>query len=285
MKRSQFVSEDEFLGIYLKEISKYRPIKSEEEARLAVGIRKGNRADLEKLIKSNLRFVVSVARNYQNQGVPLTDLINEGNLGLIRAAKRFDEAKNFRFISYAVWWIRQAILQALADQSRVVKLPVNRVGVIHRISKTEEKLEQRFGRRPDIEEIAREAELDEENVSATLRIGNRHLSFESPLGEKGESSLHDVVYDEEAESPDEGASLLSFQETVDKNLDILSPREKQILKLYYGMTDGTPRTLNEIGRQLNVTRERVRQLKENALRKLKRVPSRVSRLKALHAMA
>src|SRR5690554_455065 len=174
MEKTQFLPDDGSLALYLKEIGKNRTLTIEEEAKLAVRIRKGEKKALEKLVKANLRFVVSVARNYQNQGLPLNDLINEGNLGLIRAAKRFDEKKNFKFISYAVWWIRQAILQALAEQSRIIKLPLNRVGTIHKIGKTQSRLEQKLSRTPNIEEIAQELKIDENEVRETANIGNTH---------------------------------------------------------------------------------------------------------------
>ena len=178
---NRFISEEGSLSLYFKAIGKNKPLSSEEEAALAVGIRNGERKALEKLVKANLRFVVSVSRNYQNQGLPLCDIINEGNLGLIRAAKRFDEKKNFRFISYAVWWIRQAILQSLAEQSRIIRLPLNRVGTIQNIAKTRIKLEQKYRRVPNAEEIARDLHLEENDVRETLKIGNTHLSLDAPL--------------------------------------------------------------------------------------------------------
>ncbi len=269
MKRTQFIAEEEYLSIYLKEISRYSPVKSEEEARLACAIKKGDKQSLDKLVKANLRFVVSVARNYQNQGLALSDLINEGNLGLIRAAKKFDEKKNFKFISYAVWWIRQAILQALADQSRIVKLPVNRVGVIHRISKTEEMLEQKFGRRPGFDEIAAELDLEKESVIDTMRIGNRHISLDAPLQDNDDASLLDVLRDKETLIPDAQIAQSSLKEGITKSLNTLNTREREILKLYFGLDGETPHTLDEIGERLSLTRERVRQIKETALSRLK----------------
>ncbi len=189
MEKNQFLTEENSLALYLKEIGKNKTLTIEEEAIAAVRIRKGDRKALEKLVKANLRFVVSVSRNYQNQGLPLSDLINEGNLGLIRAAKRFDEKKNFKFISYAVWWIRQAILQALAEQSRIIKLPLNRVGTIHKIGKAQSKLEQKYRRNPTVEEIARELKLDEEEVRETIKIGNTHMSLDAPLVQGEDSKL------------------------------------------------------------------------------------------------
>jgi RNA polymerase primary sigma factor len=269
MKRTQMLSDEEYLDLYLREISRFKPVKSEEEARLASNIKLGDKKALEKLVKANLRFVVSVARNYQNQGLALGDLINEGNLGLIRAAKRFDEKKNFKFISYAVWWIRQAILQALADQSRIVKLPINRVGVIHRIGRAEERLEQRYHRAPGFEEIASELELEEGNVLDTLRIGNRHVSLDATIQGTDDTSLLDLMKDQRFTSPEENMDEISFRESVMRSFDGLKPREKDVIKLYFGLDGETAHTLDEIGERLGLTRERVRQIKENALKALK----------------
>jgi RNA polymerase primary sigma factor len=270
MKRTSLFPEEDFLNLYLNDIKKYKPVKSEEEIRLADEIKKGKKDALEKLVKANLRFVVSVARNYQNQGVSLSDLINEGNMGLIKAAKRFDGSKNFKFISYAVWWIRQAILQALAEQSRIVNVPLNRVGIIDRIGKTKERLEQRYGRTPTIEEVANELKLDLTHVNETVRVGNRHFSLDSPLDPSDETSHMDFLVDNQTERPDDRAAALSFKDTITKGLDMLKEREREILKLYYGLDGETPRTLDEIGERFSLTRERVRQVKENAIKKLKR---------------
>ncbi|MCI0480219.1 MAG: RNA polymerase sigma factor RpoD/SigA [Candidatus Dadabacteria bacterium] len=275
---TRFISEESCLALYLKEISKNKTLVLEEEAELAVRIRTGERKALEKLVKANLRFVVSVCRNYQNQGLPLSDLINEGNLGLIRAAKRFDEKKNFKFISYAVWWIRQAILQALAEQSRIIKLPLNRVGTIHKIGKTQSKLEQKYRRTPNVEEIARELALDENEVRETIKIGNTHMSLDAPLQHGEDSKLIDVLHDESQERPDDGIMDISLQEEIEKTLDTLSEREKEVVKLYFGIGEETAHTLEEIGQRFNLTRERVRQIKEKALRRLKHC-SRSKRLK------
>ena len=275
---NRFISEESCLALYLKEISKNKTLSLEEEADLAVRIRTGERKSLEKLVKANLRFVVSVSRNYQNQGLPLSDLINEGNLGLIRAAKRFDEKKNFKFISYAVWWIRQAILQALAEQSRIIKLPLNRVGTIHKIGKTQSKLEQKYRRAPNVEEIARELSLDENEVRETIKIGNTHMSLDAPLQHGEDSKLIDVLHDENQERPDDGILDISLQEEIEKTLDTLSEREKEVVKLYFGIGEETAHTLEEIGQRFNLTRERVRQIKEKALRRLKHC-SRSKRLK------
>jgi RNA polymerase primary sigma factor len=279
----RFLSEDNSLALYLKEISKNRTLTLEEEASLAIRIRKNDRKALEKLVKANLRFVVSVSRNYQNQGLPLSDLINEGNLGLIRAARRFDEKKNFKFISYAVWWIRQAILQALAEQSRIIKLPLNRVGTIHKIGKTSSRLEQKYQRAPNAEELASELEIDEDEVRETLKIGNSHMSLDAPLQHGEDSKLMDILHDDGVERPDEGMLDISLQEEIDKILATLSEREKEVVKLYFGIGEDTAHTLEEIGQRFNLTRERVRQIKEKALHRLKH-SSRSKRLKLYRAV-
>ncbi len=278
MDKNQFLTEENSLALYLKEIGKNKTLPVEEEAQTAVRIRKGDRKALEKLVKANLRFVVSVARNYQNQGLPLSDLINEGNLGLIRAARRFDEKKNFKFISYAVWWIRQAILQALAEQSRIIKLPLNRVGTIHKIGKAQSKLEQKYRRIPNIEEIARELKLDEEEVQETIKIGNSHMSLDAPLQQGEDSKLLDLLQDEDQELPDDGVMEISLHEEINQTLDTLTCREKEVIKLYFGIGEETAHTLEEIGQRFNLTRERARQIKEKALRRLKH-SSRSQRLK------
>ena len=265
----RFLSEESSLALYLKEISKTKTLSLEEEAELAVKIREGDKRALEKLVRANLRFVVSVCRNYQNQGLPLNDLINEGNFGLIRAAKRFDEKKNFKFISYAVWWIRQSILQALAEQSRIIKLPLNRVGTIHKIGKTQSKLEQKLRRLPNIEEIAQELEIDQEEVSSTIKIGNSHMSLDAPLQHGEDVRLIDMLQDEQLGKTDDGIMDISLQEEVDRILETLNKREKEVLKLYFGIGEDTSHTLEEIGQRFNLTRERVRQIKEKALRRLK----------------
>ncbi|MGA2505976.1 MAG: RNA polymerase sigma factor RpoD/SigA [Chitinispirillaceae bacterium] len=278
---NRFISEEGSLSLYFKAIGKNKPLSSEEEAKLAVGIRNGERKALEKLVKANLRFVVSVSRNYQNQGLPLCDIINEGNLGLIRAAKRFDEKKNFRFISYAVWWIRQAILQSLAEQSRIIRLPLNRVGTIQNIAKTRIKLEQKYRRVPNAEEIARDLHLEENDVRETLKIGNTHLSLDAPLQQGMDSRLMDVLHDDNQERPDDGAMDISLREEIEKTLDTLSDREKEVVKMYFGIGKETSHTLEEIGLRFSITRERVRQIKEKSLRRLKHF-SRSNRLKNLN---
>ncbi|HON09588.1 MAG TPA: RNA polymerase sigma factor RpoD/SigA [Chitinispirillaceae bacterium] len=279
MEKSQFLPEEGSLALYLKEIGKNRSLTVEEESKLAVRIRKGDRKALEKLVKANLRFVVSVARNYQNQGLPLSDLINEGNLGLIRAAKRFDEKKNFKFISYAVWWIRQAILQALAEQSRIIKLPLNRVGTIHKIGKMQSKLEQKYRRLPNVEELAAELNIDEAEVRETIKIGNSHMSLDAPLQHGEDSKLMDILQDEDQEQPDDGLMEISLQDEINHTLETLSEREKEVVRLYFGIGEETSHTLEEIGQRFNLTRERARQIKEKALRRLKH-SSRSKRLLA-----
>ncbi|MDR2577535.1 MAG: RNA polymerase sigma factor RpoD/SigA [Chitinispirillales bacterium] len=256
----RIIADDGSLALYLKEISKYKALPIEEEAKLAGRIRGGDRHALDKLVKSNLRFVVSVSRNYQNQGLPLIDLINEGNLGLIRAAKRFDEKKNFKFISYAVWWIRQAILQALAEQSRIVKLPLNRVGAIHKIGMAQSKLEQKYSRNPNVDEIANELNIDTHDVQEAIKIGNSHFSLDAPLQSGDDSKLLDLLQDERAESPDQGVLSISLLAEVDTVLEALSDREREVVKLYFGIGEETAYTLEEIGIRFNLTRERVRQI-------------------------
>jgi len=273
------LSEDGSFGLYFKEISKTQTLSHEKEAELAARIHRGDNEALNELIKANLRFVVSVCRNYQNQGLPLCDLINEGNLGLIRAAQRFDEKKNFKFISYAVWWIRQAVLQALAEQSRIMKLPLNRVGTIHKIGKTQSRLEQKYRRVPNIEEIAGELGIDVTEVQDTLKIGNTHLSLDAPVQTDTSSKLMDLLEDDEQSRPDVGLMEVSLSAEVLKILDTLSVREREVIKLYFGIGEDSAHTLEEIGHRYKLTRERVRQIKEKALAKLKHV-SRSNRLRA-----
>jgi RNA polymerase primary sigma factor len=237
---------------------------------MATRIRKGDAKALEVLVKANLRFVVSVARNYQNQGLPLNDLINEGNLGLIRAAKRFDEKKNFKFISYAVWWIRQAILQALAEQSRIIKLPLNRVGTIHKIGKMQGRLEQKYRRLPNVNEIARELDIDVSDVQETIKIGNNHMSLDAPVQNGNESKLMDLLTDDNMEHPDDTVLEMSMQDEINRTLNTLSSRERDVVKMYFGIGEETAHTLEEIGQRFNLTRERARQIKEKAINRLKR---------------
>lgn len=269
MDKTQFIQDDGSLALYLKEISKTKTLTVDEEARLAGKIRLGDRKALEALVRANLRFVVSVARNYQNQGLPLNDLINEGNIGLMRAAKRFDESKNFKFISYAVWWIRQSILQALAEQSRIIKLPLNRVGTIHKIGKTHTKLEQKLHRSPNTEELAEELSIDESEIHESLKIGNSHVSLDAPMQGTEDARLIDMLSDSEQELPDTGLLEISLQEEIASTLDMLSQREREVVRLYFGIGEETSHTLEEIGQRFNLTRERARQIKESALRRLK----------------
>lgn len=272
-KPSLPIAEEGSLGLYLREIGKLQPLSSEEEARLAASIRKGDKKALDKLVKANLRFVVSVARNYQNQGLSLCDLINEGNVGLVRAAKRFDEKKNFRFISYAVWWIRQAILQSLAEQSRIMRIPLNRAGAIHRIGKTQIELEQRYNRLPDTSEIARELDIPESAVQETINIASSHISLDAPLKDTDGSTLIDMIQNhQQGNRPDEGIHAISLHAEIHRMLDILTEREKEIIKLYFGIDNEVAYTLDEIGRKFNITRERVRQIKSKALERLKGLP-------------
>jgi RNA polymerase primary sigma factor len=277
--KSHFFIEEDSLVQYLKEISKNKTLTLKEEAELAVRIRKNDIPALEKLIKANLRFVVSVARNYQNQGLPLTDLINEGNLGLIRAAKRFDETKKFKFISYAVWWVRQGILQALAEQSRIVKLPLNRVGTIHRIGKVSSQLEQKLKRMPSAEEIAKALKIDETEVGETLRIGNTHTSLDAPFQDGEDGKLIDLMRDENSGMPDDCLAGYSLSGEVERTLSTLTKREKEVIKLYFGIGMDAAHTLEEIGAKFSLTRERVRQIKEKAIKRLKHA-SRSKRLRA-----
>jgi len=278
MEKNRFLTEENSLALYLKEIGKNKTLPIEEEAIAAVLIRKGDRKALNILINANLRFVVSVARNYQNQGLPLSDLINEGNLGLIRAARRFDEKKNFKFISYAVWWIRQGILQALAEQSRIIKLPLNRVGTIHKIGRSQSRLEQKFRRVPNLLEIAHDLSLTEEEVQETIKIGNTHMSLDAPLQHGEEGKLMDLLQADDQDSPDENMIELSLQDEINETLNSLSIREREVIKLYFGIGEETAHTLEEIGQRFNLTRERARQIKEKALRKLKH-SSRSQKLK------
>ena len=268
--KNMFFVEEGSLGLYLKDISKHNALTSKEEAHNAREIRKGNKKAVETLVQANLRFVVSVARNYQNQGMPLADLINEGNLGLIRAAYRFDEKKNFKFISYAVWWIRQAILQGLADHSRIVKVPLNRVATIHKVGKARAKLEQKYRRLPNDKEIAEELEISEQEVSSTLKISNRHASLDAPIKDENGGSLFDIIKNDEQENTDQQAIESSIQREISKVLDTLTEREQNVVRMYFGIGEETHYTLEEIGQQLAITRERVRQIKDAALRKLKR---------------
>ena len=268
-KSLKYRDEDRSLDLYLREIGETPLINAQEEVRLARKIKQGDKSALEKLTKANLRFVVSVAKQYQNQGLSLADLINEGNIGLIKAAKRFDETRGFKFISYAVWWIRQAILQALAEQSRIVRLPLNRVGTLHKIGKASSRLEQGLGRLPSPDEIAKELELTENEVADTLKISNTHLSLDAPFSVSEDNSLIDVLEDEFQPSPDESLLSNSLRIEIEKALDSLTPREAEVINLYFGLHHEKALTLEEIGARFSLTRERVRQIKEKAIRRLR----------------
>jgi len=261
--------ESQSLDQYLQAIGKVDLLKTEEEIELAVRIKKGDQGALEKLTKANLRFVVSVAKQYQNQGLSLGDLINEGNLGLIKAAKRFDETRGFKFISYAVWWIRQSILQALAEQSRIVRLPLNRIGTLHKIAKAYSNLEQEFEREPNAAELAHELDMDISEVAETLKISSRHVSMDAPFVQGEENSLLDVIVNEEQPSPDNTLISESLKVEIERALSTLSERETEVIKLYYGLNKEHPHTLEEIGDKFNLTRERVRQIKEKGIRRLR----------------
>ncbi len=265
----KYRDEDRSLDLYLREIGETPLINAAEEVRLARRIKQGDAKALENLTKANLRFVVSVAKQYQNQGLSLADLINEGNIGLIKAAKRFDETRGFKFISYAVWWIRQAILQALAAQSRIVRLPLNRVGTLHKIGKMSSRLEQYLGRVPSPNEIAKELELSEGEVSDTLKISNSHLSLDAPFSTSEDNSLIDILEDEFQPSPDESLLSHSLRIEIEKALDSLTPREAEVINLYFGLNSEKALTLEEIGARFSLTRERVRQIKEKAIRRLR----------------
>ena len=267
------------LDKYLQEIGKVELITAEEEVELAQRIKAGDQIALEKLTKANLRFVVSVAKQYQNQGLTLPDLINEGNLGLIKAAQRFDETRGFKFISYAVWWIRQSILQALAEQSRIVRLPLNRVGSLNKISKTFSELEQKFEREPSPEELAEVLEISTGEVVDTLKISGRHVSMDAPFVQGEENSLLDVLENDSEDKPDSGLINDSLRREVQRALSTLTQREADVVTLYLGLHGDRAMTLEEIGEKFNLTRERVRQIKEKAIRRLRHT-SRNKLLKA-----
>jgi RNA polymerase primary sigma factor len=261
--------ESESLDRYLHEIGKEKLITPDDEVRLAKEIQKGSQRALEDLTKANLRFVVSVAKQYQNQGLSLGDLINEGNLGLIKAAKRFDETRGFKFISYAVWWIRQSILQALAEQSRIVRLPLNRVGALNKIGKELSKLEQEYERVPSAHELAESLEMTVGQVADTLKISGRHLSMDAPFAQGEDNRLLDVLENEEIPNPDFDLMGESLKVEIERALSKLTTREAEVIRLYFGIGREHSLTLEEIGERFDLTRERVRQIKEKALRKLR----------------
>lgn len=267
------------LDKYLQEIGREELITADEEVKLAQQIKSGSQEALEKLTKANLRFVVSVAKQYQNQGLSLPDLINEGNLGLIKAAKRFDETRGFKFISYAVWWIRQSILQALAEQSRIVRLPLNQVGSLNRISKELSKLEQKFERPPLPDELAESLDIPQEKINAVMKISTRHVSMDAPLAQDEDTKFIDVFMSEDGPSTDNSLMYESLSREIQRSLSTLTEKERDVINLYFGLGMNHGLTLEEIAAKFDLTRERVRQIKEKAIRRLKHT-SRSKLLKA-----
>lgn len=271
--------ESQSLEKYLQEIGREELITAEEEVRLARRIKEGDQVALDRLTKANLRFVVSVAKQYQNQGLSLPDLINEGNLGLIKAAKRFDETRGFKFISYAVWWIRQSILQALAEQSRIVRLPLNQVGSLNKISKAYSKLEQEFEREPSPDELAKILDIPTEKIADTMRVSGKHVSMDAPFVQGEDNSLIDVLENQDSPRADGMLMNESLQKEIERSLSTLTEREREVIKLFFGIGMQHGLTLEEIGAKFDLTRERVRQIKEKAIRRL-RHKSRSKLLKA-----
>jgi len=257
------------LSKYLQEISKFEPLSPDKEVELSLKVKQGNRRALKELTEANLRFVVSVAKDYQGQGLPLTDLINEGNLGLIKAAERFDETRGFKFISYAVWWIRQSVLQALAEHSRIVRLPLNRVGTISKINKASERLEQVYERAPRADELGKQLEMKSTEINEAQRISRRHHSLDTPFSDEDSNCLLDVIADGKTDEPDRELELSSLEEEVKASLTSLKDREQEVIKMYFGINREYALTLNEIGEEFGLTRERVRQIKEKAIRRLR----------------
>jgi RNA polymerase primary sigma factor len=278
----KFLGDDSGLAAYLREISQNTNLTLQQEAELARRIRTGDKEALNTLVQANLKFVVAVCRNYQYQGLPLGDLINEGNLGLIRAAKRFDETMNFKFISYAVWWIRQAILSSLADQSRVINIPPSRVGTIHKMGKTSVKLEQKLGRAPTVAELAEEMGVGINEIHESLQLSASPMSLDAPVKDGEDGRLEDVLEDHNVESPDKSTTAFSLREEMKDILSSLDEREEKVVRLYYGIGLETTYTLEEIAQRFNLTRERVRQIKEKALKRL-RHPSRMQKLERFKA--
>jgi RNA polymerase primary sigma factor len=271
LKISKQVTNRDTLSLdkYLHEIGKVELLSAESEVEMAKRIKKGDRQAFETLIKANLRFVVSVAKQYQNQGLSLPDLINEGNMGLIKAAERFDETRGFKFISYAVWWIRQSILQALAEQARIVRLPLNKIGSISKINKTFTLLEQEFQREPTNEEMAEILNTSTELIEDSLSISNTHMSMDAPVGDDESNSLYDILLNNDSPSPDDELITGSLRKEIERSLATLGEREADILRYYFGLNGYPPYTLEEIGDEFGLTRERVRQIKEKAIKKLK----------------
>jgi RNA polymerase primary sigma factor len=258
------------LDMYLQDIGRVELITADEEVNLAQKIKQGDQKALDKLVKANLRFVVSVSKQYQNQGLSLPDLINEGNMGLIKAAQRFDETRGFKFISYAVWWIRQSILQALAEQSRIVRLPLNKIGAINKINKTFAKLEQELEREPMAEEISEILDIMPADIRDIMRNQGRHMSMDAPLGNLDDSgSMYELMENKHELAPDNALIVESLRSEINRALTALTPREAEVVKLYYGLSGGHSHSLEEIGEKFELTRERVRQIKEKAVRRLK----------------
>ncbi len=271
LKITKQVTNRETLSLdkYLHDIGKVELLSAEREVELAKRIKRGDQQALEELIKANLRFVVSVSKQYQNQGLSLPDLINEGNLGLIKAAQRFDETRGFKFISYAVWWIRQSILQALAEQARIVRLPLNKIGSINKINRTFSKLEQEYQREPTPEEVASILETTSDVVEDAMKVSNHHVSMDAPLKDEDDNSLYDVMLNEESPSPDNNLITVSLRKEIERTLSTLGEREAEIIKYYFGLNGYPQHTLEEIGEVFGLTRERVRQIKEKSIKKLK----------------
>jgi RNA polymerase primary sigma factor len=259
------------LDKYLQEIGRVDLVTADEEVELARRIREGDRAALERLTKANLRFVVSVSKQYQNQGLSLSDLINEGNMGLIKAAERFDETRGFKFISYAVWWIRQSILQALAEQARIVRLPLNKIGTINRINRAFSELEQKYERPPTAEELAEYLECSVNDIRQSLVNSGRHISMDAQLveGDESSSSLYDILPNDGLPTPEDGLAIESLRKDIERSLSTLTSREGDVVRMYYGLNGKAPLTLEEIGERFDLTRERVRQIKEKAIRRLR----------------
>ncbi|HKP94918.1 MAG TPA: RNA polymerase sigma factor RpoD/SigA [Fibrobacteria bacterium] len=260
---------DEYLSLYYKEIGKTKPLSPDQEASLARRIRNEDREALNQLIKANLKFVVSVCRNYQNQGLPLSDLINEGNLGLIRAAKRFDETRQFKFISYAVWWVRQSILQALSEQARLIKLPTSRIGKLSRIHKAAGRLEQKLGRPATPQEISSALEMEVSSIETSVEMGYTPISLDAPMSRDEETGLLDILPTDHENGPERFMERTQLAQDVSNALQSLRPKEEAVLKMYFGIEPEIPHSLEDIGNRLNITRERVRQIKEKALSKMK----------------
>ena len=271
LKISKQVTNRETLSLdkYLHDIGKVELLSSEKEVELAKRIRKGDEKALQELIKGNLRFVVSVAKQYQNQGLSLPDLINEGNMGLIKAARRFDETRGFKFISYAVWWIRQSILQALAEQARLVRLPLNKIGSVNKINRTYSKLEQEFQREPTYEEVAGSLNAPVQAVEDAMKVSIHHISMDAPLRDEDENNLYDIISNNESISPDKNLITNSLRKEIERTLSTLSDREAEVIKYYFGLSDHRQYSLDEISETMGLTRERVRQIKEKSIKKLK----------------